>query len=473
MKISKKTLLSLIKENLNEMPMDFDPNMPERPHSDIQAKLQTGDTPLKKIPFPKTGREENNPTHNYQELVASQRYKQVIEKLRGFGIQDPVTQISDMNDYVASPIAQLMGAAHKIIVQIENRFRPRLAQLAVDLVTEVWQIPEGYCQWDVQIIGMGEIDPNDFKQDEPNEQNPEEVPVQDYSDAVEIIGDLEKLNLERAKRRFINLIVQGASKRGHYMYEMVPDKLQQIVGNQSNNLMYNYGVLMSTNDTLYWQLGEEMMGMSKGQVGGEEDVDPNTEPPTIKVRAVNFPIAIHECIKGWLELVAVKGEPEDLNDRDVYQQAMEKEDTLDKERWDLLLGPAIWDKISQKIPQEIYSNQNLRSYQNFLLMEIFKLPAKKMLVLLKEVVAHTQIGDRLIAELIEAIKENMNQFQNDMISYESNQALQRFNDDLNNITDQTDNDNLKDILGNMGIRLSNEDENDLEDENGNAEDEIW
>lgn len=456
------------------MPMDFDPNMPERPHSDIQGKLQTGDTPLKKIPFPKTGREQNNPTHNFQELVASQRYKQVIEKLRGFGIQAPVTQITDMNDYANSPITRLMASAHHRIVDIEGRYKRPLAQLAIDLVTEVWQIPEGYCQWDVQIVGMGEIPLDDFKQDQPNEENPEEVPAEEYSDTVEIINDLEKLNLERAKRRFINLMIQGASKRGHYMYQMVPDKLEQIVGDQADDLIYNYGVLMSTNDTLYWQLGEEMMGMSKGQVGGEEDVDPNTEPPTIKVRAVNFPICIHECIKGWLELVAVKGEPEDLSDREVYAQAMEKEDTIDKERWDLLLGPAIWDKIYSRIPQEIYSSENQKGYQNFLLMEIFKLPAKKMLVLLKEVVAGTPVGDRLITELIEAIKENMRQYEENMVSYESNEALQRFSDDLDNVTKQTSNDNLRDILGDMGISLPNHDDDDDDEEDDyNQEDERW
>ena len=80
MKVSKKEFLSLIKENITEMAMDFDPNMPERPHTDVQQKLATGDTPIKKVPLPKTGREQGEPAHNYQELLASQRYKQVIQK---------------------------------------------------------------------------------------------------------------------------------------------------------------------------------------------------------------------------------------------------------------------------------------------------------------------------------------------------------------------------------------------------------
>lgn len=460
MKISKKTFLSLIKENITEMAMDFDPNIPERPHTDVQQKLATGDTPIKKVPLPKTGREGDAPSHNYQELLASQRYKQVIEKLRGAGIDAPVTQISSMQDAMNSPIVTIMGNAHENIVNLESEHRTELAQLAVDLVTKVWQIPEGMCQWDVQIINMRQMDTN-FPQDQPEEENPEEV-----EDTEEIINDLAKLNLERAKRRFINLIVQGASKRGHYMYQMVPDELERILPGQGNELMYNYAILMSTNDTLYWQMGEQMMGMQKGSVGGREEVDRQTDPPTIKVRAVNFPIAVHECIKGWLELVATKGEKAgNALDQERYMQAKSMEDTIDKELWDLRLGPAIWDKVLERIPVELVTDKNTYGYQNFLLMEIFSLPAKKMLVLLKEVVAQTPVGDRLLNELIDAIKENMNQYNQDMVSHEANEALGIFNDDLDEVADETDEDELKDILGSMGIGLSDDDEeDDLEDE---------
>jgi hypothetical protein len=462
MKISKKNLLSLIQENITEMAMDFDPNMPERPHADIQAKLQTGDTPLQKVPFPKTGREENDPSHNFQELVGSERYKKVIQNLRQIGnVQAPVTQISSINDYVSSPITRLMAGAHSRIVQIESAHKEQLAQAAIAIVTDVWQIPEGFCQWDVQIVGQEEMDPGKFKQDEPNEENPEQVEIEDTED---IITDLAQLSLERAKRRFINLIIQGASKRGHYMYQMVPDKIQEIVGGEADDLIYNYGVLMSTNDTLYWQMGEAMMGMAKGSIGGEEDVDPQTDPPTIRVRAVNFPIAIHECIKGWLEVVALKGQPENPQEREIYMQASQMEDTLDKERWDLLLGPAIWDKIEVAIPNDLYTNKNFRTYVNFVFMEIFKLPAKKMLVLLKEVVSGSEVGSRLINELVGAVKENMSNYDQEVTSYEANESLERFNQGLDEISDQENGDSLIDELRNLGIRFSSDEEDELDNE---------
>ena len=39
---------------------------------------------------------------------------------------------------------------------------------------------------------------------------------------------LEKFNLERQKRRFINSIVQGSSKKALYLYHMIDEKFNEI-----------------------------------------------------------------------------------------------------------------------------------------------------------------------------------------------------------------------------------------------------
>ena len=54
MKFTKSKLISIIKENLTEMPMDFDTQ--DRPDQGLQDKLAAGETPLKKVPLPKTAR---------------------------------------------------------------------------------------------------------------------------------------------------------------------------------------------------------------------------------------------------------------------------------------------------------------------------------------------------------------------------------------------------------------------------------
>ena len=440
MKLTKKGLLDIINENLNEMPMDFDTQ--DRPHQDIQGKLQTGDTPLQKVPLPKTGDEPNK---NFQELLASERYKQVIERLRQYtGVNSTLR-----GDEGVMPLAHMMMDAHNKIVQIEREHRGELEQLAVELVTKEMGIPEGSFQFDVKIVGMGEIDTDDFNREEQGQENPTEVDIEVEE---ELMNDIEGLDLERAKRRMINSMIQGSSKKGHYMYQLVPQKIQEITG--SEQLINLYGVLMSINDTLYWQLSDEMMQMMMGgggqSVGGKESVDRNTEPPTIYARAVNFPILVHEVLKGIMEVFAIQGQPED---EDILQQVIQHEDTLEKEMWDLRLGPAIWDRIRNQFPEDILTDENKIEIQNYLLVEIFKLPAKRFLILMKEVVSGSDTGKRLLQQIVDGI----NQMLNDQ-AYE--ETMSQFDDELETLDDDTSDDDLRDWLNSLGVDLSNDEEDD-------------
>ena len=444
MEFSKKKLLSLIESNVNEMAMDYD--TPDRPHDDITGKLATGDTPLQKVPLPKTGREEGQPGQNFQELLASERYKQVVSKVRQYTGQN-----APMNaDRGIGPLTQMMMSAHNRIVQTERAHRQQLEQLAVDLVMKEMGIPEGSFQWDVKIVGMGEISTDNFNREE--EQQGPEMPEVNIEVEEDLMNDLEQLNLEKAKRRLMNAMIQGASKKGHYMYHLVPEKIQEITG--SETLLNDYGILMSINDSLYWQLGDEMMKMmmdSPSGHGGNEEVDTQTDPPTIKVRAMNFPICVHECIKGVMEIFAVHGQPEDT---DLNQAVSDSEDTLEKEMWDLRLGPAIWDRIRQQMPEDILTDESKVEVQNYLLMAIFQLPAKKFLVLCKEVISGGDNGKRLLSELTNNVIKKLNDQEIDDL----------FNNDLDELTDEIDNDELKDFISGIpGISLSNDDEEDDDD----------
>jgi hypothetical protein len=451
MQFYKKKLLYLIKENLNEMPMDFDSQ--DRPDQGVQDKLSTGETPLKKIPFPQTGDEPNK---NFQELLASERYRQVVAKMRQYtGANTPMRGIQGL-----SPLMQQMMSAHNQILQFEQNHRRELEELAVELVMKELGIPEGSVQYDERIIGMGEFNPEDFNHDEEEQGGEEEGGEEEmnFGNEIEIVNDLEKLDLEKAKRRFINTIIQGASKRGHYMYHFVEDRVRQIVGN--DRIIGLYGIMMSVNDALYWQLPDEQMKAmgQAGNIAGREDVDRQTDPPTVKARAVNFPVLIHELIKGTLELVAIQGRPRDEegNEED-FSDIEESEDTLEKEMWDLRLGPAIWDRIRSTFPEDVLTDETKGIIQLMVFQHIFKQPAKEFLVLMKEVISNSEDGNRLMERLVRAIEEDIN-------NYDYEQTMLEFDEDLSSISDETDNDDLKDFISGIpGISLSNDDEEDDDD----------
>ncbi len=256
MRFTKKDLISLM-EDINEMPMDFDTE--DRPYQGIQDKLSQGDTPLKKVPLPQTGDEPNK---NFQELLASERYRQVVSNLRRYlGDRTPIQRGMEG----VMQLQMTLMNAHNTVVQIERNHRQELEQLAIELVMKEMGIPEGAVEFDAKIVGMGEIDMSDFEHDNEDEENPEQVEIENE---IEIFNELQNLDLERAKRRMINAIIQGASKKGHYMFHMVPERLEQITGNP--NILNLYGTLMSINDITYWQISDQMIKNMGGSAAGKE-----------------------------------------------------------------------------------------------------------------------------------------------------------------------------------------------------------
>ncbi len=437
MKFTKGKLISIINENLNEMPMDFDTQ--DRPDQGLQDKLAAGETPLKKVPLPKTGDEPNK---NFQELLASERYKEVVQRVQEYtGVRTPMR-----GQQGVMPLVQTMMQAHNNIVRTENNHREQLENLAIELVKKEMGLSDDDFIFDAKIVGMGEIDTDDFNREEPGEQQPQmdEVDVE-----MDLYNDLQTLDLEKAKRRLINTMVQGASKKGHYMYHMVADRVREITG--SDALINQYGVLMSVNDTLYWQLSDDVMqammggGGGEPQVGGKESVDRQTEPPTIHARAVNFPILIHELIKGVMEVVAIQGRPKDEEGNELpFEDIESSEDTLEKEMWDLRLGPAIWNRVRNQFPEETLIEEDKYRLQLILFSHIIQKPAKEFLVLMKEVLSNSEQGKRLLGLLYKAIQEEIRDF-------DYTETMNQFDKELDDVSDDTDDDDLDDFLGSLGI----------------------
>jgi len=429
MRISKKNLLSLIENNIKEMAMDFD--SPDRPDQGLQDKLSQGETPLKKVPFPTTGQE---PNQNFQEVLASERYRQVVSNLRRYlGDRTPIQRGMEG----VMQLQMTLMNAHNTVVQIERNHRQELEQLAIELVMKEMGIPEGAVEFDAKIVGMDEIDMSDFEHDNEDEENPEQVEIENE---IEIFNELQNLDLERAKRRMINAIIQGASKKGHYMFHMVPERLEQITGNP--NILNLYGTLMSINDITYWQISDQMIKNMGGSAAGKESAEgPEEEGGSGKVtaRGINFPVLVHELIKGTIELIALQGKPEgDFTDIE------STEDTLEKEMWDLRLGPAIWDRIRNQFPEDILTDENKRELQSYLLLEIFKLPAKKFLVFMKEVLSGSNSGKRMMNELMDGINKMFN-------DQEYEDSLAMFRDDLDDATEETEDSDIDSYLKSIGI----------------------
>jgi hypothetical protein len=501
MKFNDKSLSKAIKRNLREMAMEKPQGF--SPHSDIERKLARGQTSIPSSLMPQAG--WNAPNINFQELLASERYKTVVEKMQEYlGVRAPR---SVTNEAQMFSLVEMMGRAVGEIEGLERDHKEELEELAVNLVKKELKVPEGVIIYKPNLVPRGRISMSGFKRDQPmpappwqrqGQQGQQQEPPQ--GERIENIQNLEAMLAERlanftielGKRRLINAILQGASARGHYMYHMVANELQNILG--SEQAINKYGIIMSINDLLYWQFGDTLMGQAmQGNdfIGGKEKVlrpIPQTQPqepqepqdqedndedeegqenggegeedcqrddklPTVCAWGVNFPILVHELLKGTYEVLGVKGQP-----LEGFGEIKELEDTLDKEIWDLRLGPPIWDRLRSMFPDEILIEENQKELQNFLLSSIFRLPARDFLVFMKEVLQKSDEGRRLMNILYTGARDNMRR--RDDYQQRQNQEVpqvEQFRREVKEIADETSEDDINNFLDGLGIGRSTDD----------------
>lgn len=437
--ISKKELLETIK-GLKEMPVDYG-DSPERMTPDIEDKLSSRETPFKDNPsFPEVP--EDGVESNFEELLASKRFKDVVAKVKRYtGEEGNVTDQNVLTQLMNSMQRTLMS-----VLQFEQENKEYLENLAVELVKKEMALPDDTLQFDAKLVGIGGIDSEGFSKEseDPSEEeveqqfgvNPEEAEdgLEDFMDA------MEKFDAETAKRRFINALIQGASKKGHYMFELVANELTE----RDPNIVNQYGILMSVNDLLYWVLPDGMMemGMGDGKQAGKEEIDTETDPPTIIARAVFFPALIHEVIKGVMEIMGTQGLPDDPRSAEMV---MGKTDTLPSEIWDLRLGPIIWEKFRSSYPDRL-NQEDMTHIQNYLFSRFSQLDAKEFFRVAKEIMGGTEMGKRILNNMVDQIVQDL---QNE--DYEEDQYNREYGDD--------DDDGLSGFLGSLGITFSPEDDN--------------
>ena len=410
---------------------------PERMDREVERKISSGETPLSDNPaFP--GKDEDEFDNSFAELVASERFKEVVEKVKRYtGMEN----ISGQNAFMQLQMA-LMGAVQKAKA-IESNNEGFLEQLAVDLVKQELSIPDDAFQYDVELTSMpGQIDTSKMIS-EPEELEDEEVQQQFGVDADEAEDDLEnfmaafeKFDMEKAKRRFINSLIQGASKKGHYMFHLVEEQLNTI----NPELINLYGVLMSINDLLYWIMPDQMVMSAAGSgegVQGSEEIDDTTDPPTIRAKGLFFPVLVHELIKGVYEVLGTQGLPDDPR---AAEMVMQSQDTMPYEIWDLRMGPVIWEKFLQSYPDELFED-DMREIQNYLFSRFSSLSTEEFFEVAREILSGSDTGKKIVKKMVDEIIDELKR-------YDLEDALGSEDDE------EDDDDDFRNFLGGLGIDLS-------------------
>jgi hypothetical protein len=393
----EKLVLNEIKTRLNEAPVSYDG--PERMEPGIERQINQRQTPYAENPMlPQDG------DRDFVEMITSQRFKDSVDKVRRFlGDTTPIQGDNPMMGLMSS----VMGSLQQI-KRVEVQHKEYLENLAVNLVKKELGIPEGQLQFDVELVSgpMGASEGMQTQPEQPDEEEVEEAfkEGEEHQEEIEDFMDsMEKFNLEKAKRRMINSLVQGAAFKGGHMYVLVSNEINRL----SPELLNLYGVTQSLMEHLYWLYPdmEGMAGSGGGQMGQSES-DPETDPPTIKAKAFTFPLLVHEIVKGIYSLYGDQGLPNDPVQRSMVVRA---EDTLPSEIWDSRLGPIFWEKFRDSWPDKLYE-EDQRYLQQYLFMKLSQLEARDFVVLAKAIMADKpeakEVIQKMVNEIIEILKKH-------------------------------------------------------------------
>ena len=409
--------MAKIKEQINygDRPERMDPN--------LERKLGSPESLYAKNPALKKG------VADVQRLVSS-RFGKVADKLKQVsGIQD----IS--SEQVKGMLFQEMMSKVPGITRIEGRHREELEQLAIEACLEETQVPEDWFTIEA-LLNRAPINISDFRMQatKPKKKEDKEMPEIPSFD-VEDLTDEEVMELEIHKRNMINALVQGAAKKGHYVFQKpeVRERLDAI----DPQLYPAYLSVMAINDFMYFTMEQmiEMMSQTGNGVAGkvkivnkdsdEEDDDEGGEgEPDTKIVAEGliFPILCHEVIKGIEESIGRHGLPEDP---EMSRNVRAYTDVLSNEPMQLRIGPEIVEKIRFALPDEMFDDVN-KGLVPWFYSILYKTEAKEFLDIIGNAISE---DESKVRKATAKFKEIMKQAQQSKSEYDDFQGEEGSEDD--------------------------------------------
>jgi len=340
-----------------------------RIHPDIERALRTRKHPLGNNPaYPHSDEDAH-----YEEKVASKRYEDVVNRVKRYHGDDNINPMQMMMEMMP----QVME-----IMQLEKPHIRRLEELAVEVIKEEFGLTDEI-EFDV------EITKNVAMEGVQDEEGDDEMEFESHE-------EIEAADAEVKKRRFLNAIINGAAKKGHFLFHMIDDQLSAL----NPRLMNLYGKVMSTNDFLLWLHPDMAAGGGRGgsQEGGAVRIDMSGEKPKVIAKAFIFPVLLHELVKGVMEVVSNHGLPKDPK---LAKHVMSKADFNRGEVWDWRLGPGLWERFVDAI------DANEHDVRYHLYHEIVQMPTAEFNSFMKELLAGTKKGKQALVDLANKIKREM------------------------------------------------------------------
>lgn len=364
----------------------------------------------------------------FEEKIMGERFVEVVNRYKRYFDTDKINNKQVMKESLPL-VFETMG--------IEAKHKKALVKLAVEMVREEYDMDEDVVEIHAELTDTINM--------EGTKKNPKpmatEVEFKNHD-------ELTNANEEVYKRRFINSMIQGAAKKCNHMFHMVDDKLIEL----DPRLPNKYAKMMAAADYMYYII-PEMDNADIGSVsGGVVRVQfPTASNPkaVIHAQAMVLPVLIHELVKGVMELISAHGLPKKKR---IGEYVINKADFLAAEPWDMRLGPAIWSRFTKMINPDDF---NLKHH---IYMELVSLPVKEFNVKMREIMAGTKEGKKIMDDVIKTVKSGL---QEDEFNEAMNEISGRNVDEETNTEDGF---NFDELIN--GEKSSDENENNNNDLDG-------
>jgi len=416
-------------------------NRPERMDPNLERKLASPEGLYAQNPAMK------NKEGDVQRLI-SNRFQKVAEKLSDVtGIQNLSSQQTQ------GMIYQEMMRKLPNIMRIEAAHRDELEQLAIDAALEESEVPVDWYKIEAY-LNREPIDTSNFRMkpeeedDEKEKEEDEEMEIPSFD--VEDLTKDEIFELEKHKRNIINAIIQGAAKKGHYIFQK-PDIKARL--DEIDPSLYNdYLGIMAINDFLYFSMEQmiEMMSQTGQGIAGKVELGDNDEegeegeegeetPDTvIKAFGLIFPILCHEIIKGLEEAKGRHGLPKDP---EMAQRVMGQTDTLSNEPMQLRIGPEIVERIRFALPDKMYEPEN-KGLINWFHTLLYQIEAQEFLEIIGNAISEDSSKVAKATSKFNEIMREAIKMKEEFEDYKEEEGID---------SDEDEDDGLDDFLGSLGI----------------------
>lgn len=300
-------------------------------------------------------------------------FKAISEHLETFDNVEDITNKDSLKTLLSTLVAKA--------IELEKPIREELERICFNFIIDKFGLPEDTVDFSCELTDTIDVSNKRL--------TPEET---DGTVEFDGIREIKMLSKEVYKRRFINCLVQGAS----LYYSMQVSEYVQDIYKLNPKLPELYDEIMTLNTYLSFITNDEMDLKNPSSAGDVEvRLGNDVNKTSIESKGVVFPVLLAESIKGFMELFASHGLPDDMEQA---SYVIKKADFLLAEPWDIRLGVPLWEKFINKIPS---GEAKLIPY---IFSEYVSLPTEKFNETSQEIFENTKTGKEYINMLLKKIQ---------------------------------------------------------------------